>query len=49
MKLMRLFLVLSLALAVPACGTKDKLLKPDGTPTPKNEKDPSNPPNPIQR
>jgi len=49
MKLVRLFLVLSLAFAVPACGTKDKLLMPDGKPTPKNQKDPSQPPNPIQR
>jgi predicted small lipoprotein YifL len=49
MKLMRLVLILSLAFAVPACGTKDKLLMPDGKPTPKGQKDPSLPPQPIQR
>lgn len=49
MKLLRLVLVLSLALAVPACGTKSNLLKPDGDPTPKGQKDPSQPPNPIAR
>ena len=45
----RVFLVLSLALALTACGAKDKLLKPDGDPTPKSQKDPSQPPTPIQR
>jgi hypothetical protein len=49
MKLMRLILALSLAFAVPACGTKDKLLMPDGKPVPKSQRDPSQPPNPIQR
>jgi hypothetical protein len=49
MTVVRLFLVLSLALAVPACGTKSNLLKPDGDPTPHNQKDPSQPPNPISR
>jgi hypothetical protein len=47
MKIVRLILVLSLVLAVPACGTKSKLLKPDGSSTPKSQKDPSQPPVPI--
>jgi len=46
----RLFLVLSLAIAVPlavsGCGVKTDLLRPDGKPTPKDEKDPSKPPQP---
>jgi hypothetical protein len=46
---LRLALVIGLALAVAACGTKSNLLKPDGDPTPKSQKDPSQPPNPITR
>ncbi len=46
---LRLVLLVGLALAVAACGTKSNLLKPDGNPTPKSEKDPSQPPNPITR
>ena len=42
-------LIIGLALAVAACGTKSNLLKPNGDPTPKNQKDPSQPPNPITR
>ena len=49
MTLLRLVLVLSLALAVPACGTKSNLLKPNGDPTPKGQKDPAQPPVPITR
>jgi predicted small lipoprotein YifL len=46
---LRLALVIGLSLAVAACGTKSNLLKPDGDPTPKSQKDPSQPPNPISR
>jgi predicted small lipoprotein YifL len=46
---LRLALVIGLSLAVAACGTKSALLKPDGDPTPKSQKDPSQPPNPISR
>lgn len=46
---LRLVLMIGLALAIAACGTKSNLLKPDGNPTPKTEKDPSQPPNPITR
>jgi predicted small lipoprotein YifL len=49
MMLMRLVVVVSLALAISACGTKSNLLKPNGDPTPKTQKDPSQPPNPISR
>ena len=47
--ILRLVLALSLALSVAACGTKSNLLKPDGDPTPKGQKDPSQPPSPITR
>jgi predicted small lipoprotein YifL len=44
----RLFLVLALSVAVPVtlagCGVKTDLLKPNGKPTPKDQKDPSKPP-----
>jgi predicted small lipoprotein YifL len=45
--ILRLFLVLSLALSVAACGTKSNLDLPNGNSTPKNQKDPSRPPHPI--
>jgi hypothetical protein len=32
-----------------ACGVKNDLAKPDGTTTPKSEKDPSRPPYPLGR
>jgi predicted small lipoprotein YifL len=47
--MLRLVLALSLVLALPACGTKSALLMPDGKPTPKGQKDPSEPPVPIVR
>jgi hypothetical protein len=47
---MRLRLVLALVLAVPlvaaGCGVKSDLIMPNGKETPKNQKDPSKPPNP---
>jgi hypothetical protein len=46
---LRFALVIGLSLAVAACGTKSALLKPDGDPTPKSQKDPSQPPNPVSR
>lgn len=46
---LRFFLAVSLVLALSACGTKSNLLKPNGQPTPKSEKDPSQPPTPIER
>ena len=47
--ILRLFLALSLAFAVAGCGTKTNLLTPDGKRTPKDQHDPSQPPNPIVR
>jgi predicted small lipoprotein YifL len=47
--ILRIALALSLFVAVAACGTKSNLLKPDGDPTPKTQKDPSQPPSPITR
>lgn len=46
---LRHVLIIALSLAVAACGTKSNLLKPNGDPTPKSQKDPSQPPNPITR
>ncbi|HEX2594327.1 MAG TPA: hypothetical protein VHL34_22685 [Rhizomicrobium sp.] len=44
----RLFLVLALGIATPlalsGCGVKTDLMKPNGKPTPKDERDPSKPP-----
>ena len=37
-------LAIALAIAVSSCGVKNDLVLPDGKPTPKNEKDPSKPP-----
>ncbi len=47
--IMRLLIVLGLALCLPACGTKSELDLPNGKPPPKNQIDPSQPPNPITR
>ena len=47
--ILRLLIVLGLALAVPACGVKSDLLLPNGKSTPKNQKDPARPPQPIGR
>jgi len=45
--ILRLLLVLSLSFAVSGCGVKNDLLMPNGNPTPKNQKDPSQPPRPL--
>jgi predicted small lipoprotein YifL len=47
--LLKLFLAFALTLPVAACGTKTELLKPDGKPTPRDQRDPSQPPSPISR
>ncbi|MGB8363737.1 MAG: hypothetical protein ACLQUZ_04175 [Rhizomicrobium sp.] len=47
--MLRVVLALGLVLMVSACGTKSALLKPNGEPTPKSEKDPSQPDSPITR
>lgn len=43
----RLVIAFALALAVPGCGVKTDLLMPNGKHTPKDQKDPSQPPQPI--
>ncbi|HUJ46028.1 MAG TPA: lipoprotein [Rhizomicrobium sp.] len=47
--MLRLAIALMLALSVSACGVKTDLLMPNGKPTPKTQKDPSQPPQPIGR
>jgi predicted small lipoprotein YifL len=49
LSLLRVAAALTLAVAIAGCGTKTELLKPDGKPTPRDERDPSQPPNPISR
>ena len=39
----------TLALGVASCGVMNDLVMPDGKPTPKNEKDPSKPPQQQER
>lgn len=50
---MRIALSLALAfaflLSAAGCGVKSDLLKPEGHPTQKSDKDPSKPPSPIGR
>jgi predicted small lipoprotein YifL len=46
---MRLLLVAALALGLAGCGVKNDLVRPNGKPTSKTEKDPSKPPYPIGR
>ena len=41
--------LLLLAVTLTACGVKSDLMKPNGTPTPKTENDPSKPPVPLGR
>jgi hypothetical protein len=47
--ILRIFLVIGLAFAVASCGTKSDLVMPNGKDTPKGQKDPSRPPQPIGR
>jgi predicted small lipoprotein YifL len=46
---LRLALAFALALSMSACGVKSDLLMPNGKATPKSQKDPSRPPQPIGR
>jgi len=45
----RLALIAAMMLAVSGCGIKSDLLMPDGKATPKSQRDPSRPPQPIGR
>ena len=47
--ILRVLVVLALALPAAGCGTKTELLMPDGKPTPRDQRDPSQPPSPISR
>lgn len=49
LSLWKITLALALAVGIAGCGTKTELLKPDGKPTPRDERDPSQPPSPISR
>ncbi len=46
---LRLILAFALAFSLAACGVKGDLEKPNGQPTQKGEKNPSQPPSPIGR
>ena len=46
---LRLILALAVAFSLAGCGVKGDLEKPNGKPTPKNEKNESQPPSPIGR
>jgi predicted small lipoprotein YifL len=45
----KLLIFAMLALVVTACGVKNDLAKPNGQPTPRDERDPSKPPYPLGR
>jgi predicted small lipoprotein YifL len=47
--ILRILIVAALAFSVSGCGTKSELLLPDGKPSPRDQKDPSQPPSPISR
>ena len=47
--ILRVALIFGLAIAVASCGIKNDLIMPNGKDTPKNEKDPSKPPQPVGR
>ena len=45
----KLILLAALAVALSACGVKNDLIKPNGQSTPRDESNPSKPPNPLGR
>jgi hypothetical protein len=47
--ILRILLIIGLAISFSGCGTKSDLLTPAGKETPKSDKDPSRPPQPIGR
>jgi hypothetical protein len=47
--ILRLLLAFGLCVAISGCGIKSDLLMPNGKPTPKSQRDPSRPPQPIGR
>jgi predicted small lipoprotein YifL len=46
---LKLFVAAALVMPIAACGTKTELLMPNGKPTPRDQRDPSQPPSPISR
>jgi predicted small lipoprotein YifL len=46
---MKKILLLLMLASLAACGVKNQLVKPDGQPTPRGERDPSQPPAPTGR
>ena len=46
---LRLALAFAILVSVSGCGVKSDLVKPNGQPTQKTDKDPSKPPSPIGR
>lgn len=46
---MKKILLLVMLASLAACGVKNQLVKPDGQPTPKSERDPSLPPSTTGR
>ena len=44
-----LLLITALAFAMASCGVKSDLVRPNGKPTAKTDKDPSKPPYPLGR
>ena len=49
LSLLRVAATLVIAVGIAGCGTKTELLKPDGKATARDERDPSQPPNPLSR
>ena len=45
----RVLMLITISLALTACGVKSDLVMPNGKNTPKNQQDPSKPPQPIGR
>lgn len=45
----RLLILLALPFLLSACGVKSDLVRPNGKPTAKGDKDPSKPPYPLGR
>ena len=45
----KFLLLLALGTMLTACGVKNDLVRPNGTPTAKDQRDPSKPPTPLGR
>ena len=47
--ILRFLVIAALMLPASGCGMKSELMLPSGKPTPRDQKDPSQPPSPISR